>query len=67
MSRTNSSLMAAKTDGYTEGCGRQNISPSTQQTNCGLKAVKAYDNVESHAGSKEDSWEATNGSIEGCN
>ena len=59
--------MAMKTNGYTEGRARQNTSPSTQWTDCGLRAVKTYDNAESRAGRKEDSWEATDGSTEGCN
>ena len=59
--------MATNTDSYTEGYARQNISLSTQRTNCGLRAVKTYGNAKSHEGRKEDSWEATDGSAEGCN
>ena len=57
--------MATKTNGYTEGRARKNTSPSTQQTDCGLRAVKIYDNAESRVGRKDDSWEATNGSTKG--
>ena len=59
--------MAKKTNGYTEGRVRQNISLNTQQTNFGLRAVKRYENTESRPGCKEDSWEATDGDAEGCN
>ena len=59
--------MATKTNGYTKGHARQNTSPTTQWTDCGLRAVKTYDNAESCGRRKEDSWEATNGSTEGCN
>ena len=47
---TESSLMATKTDGYTEGCARKNISLSTQRTDYGLRAVKTYDNTKRRAG-----------------
>ena len=60
--------MATKTEGYTEGCARQNTSPSTQWIDCGgLRAIKIYDNVESGARREEDSWEATDSITEGCN
>ena len=59
--------MAMKMNGYTEGRARQSISPNTQQTDSSLRAVKTYDNTESRAGHKEDSWEATDDSTEGCN
>ena len=52
---------------YIAGCARQNISPSTQWTDYGLRTVKTYNNTESHAKCKEDSWKATDGSTEGCN
>ena len=67
MQRTDYSLMATKKDGYTEGRTRQNISPSTQRTDCSLSAMKTYGNIESHVGCKGDSWEATDGSTKGCN
>ena len=53
--------------GYTQGCAMHNISPSTLQIDYGLRAVKTYDNTESRAAHKEDSWEATDGSTDGCN
>ena len=56
-----------KMNGYTEGRVKQNISPSTQRTYFDLRVVKTYDNAESRAGRKEDSWEATNGDAKGCN
>ena len=59
--------MATKMNDYTEGHARQNTSPSTEQTNYDLKIVKTYDNVESRAGRKEDSWEATKDNTEGYN
>ena len=58
--------MAMKTNGYTEGHAKQNISPSTQRTDSGLRAVKTYDNDKCHARLKEDSWEVTDGNAEGC-
>ena len=62
-----SSLIATKTNSYTKDCVKQNTSPSTQRTNCGLRAVKTYGNVESRARCKEDYREAMNSSTEGCN
>ena len=59
--------MAKKTNGYTKGRVRQNISPSTQQIDFGLRAMKRYKNTESRPGCKEHSWEATDGDAEGCN
>ena len=59
--------MAMKMNSYTEGRVRQNISPSTQRIDFGLRAVKTYDNAESSVGCKEDSWEAMDGDAEGCN
>ena len=59
--------MATKTSDYTEGHARKNSSPSTQQTDFVLRAVKTYGNIESHAGGEEKSWEATNDEAEGCN
>ena len=61
-----SSLMAIMMNDYTEGRAKQNTSPSTQRTDCSLKAMKTYDNAESRAGHKEDYWEATDGNTEGC-
>ena len=58
--------MAMKTNGYTESRARKNTSPS-QLTYYNLRAMKTYGNTESHAGRKEDSWEAMDGSIEGWN
>ena len=54
-------------NGYTNDHVRQNISPNTQQTNSDLRAVKTYGNVESQAGHKEDSWDATDDNAKGCN
>ena len=54
-------------DGYTEGCVRNNASPSTKQTDFSLRVVKTYGNTKSHAGHKEDSWEVTGGDTKGCN
>ena len=45
--------MATKTNCYTEGHARQNTSPSTQKIDCGLRAMKTYDNAESCAGRKK--------------
>ena len=59
--------MAIKTNGYAEGRVRQNTSVSIQWIDCDLKAMKTYDNAESCAGHKEDSWEAMDGDAEGCN
>ena len=59
--------MATKMNGYIEGRVRQNISPNTQWMNSGLRAVKAYNNIESCAGHREDSWEAMDSGVEGCN
>ena len=59
--------MAKKMNSYTEGRARKNINPSAQQTDCGLRAVKTYENAESCARRKEDSWEEMDGSTEGCN
>ena len=59
--------MATKTNGYTEGRARENTSPSTQQKNSDIRAVKTYGNVESRAGHKEDSWVATDSNAKGCN
>ena len=59
--------MAMKTNDYTDGRVKQNISPSTRQTDFGLRAMKTYDNAKSLAGRKEDSWEATDDDTEGCN
>ena len=53
--------MATKMNGYTEGHVRQNTSPSTQQINSGLGAMKTYGNAESRSGRKMD------GDAEGCN
>ena len=58
--------MATKTNGYTEGRVRQNTSPSTQWIDCGMRALKTYDNAESRAGRKKDSWEATDSNTEHC-
>ena len=53
---------------YTEGRVRKNkISPSTQRTNCGLRAVKIDGNAESRARHKEDSWDVIDGDVEDCN
>ena len=52
---------------YTEGHVRQNKSPNTQRTDCGLRTVKTDDNAESCAGCKEDFWDAMDGNVEGCN
>ena len=66
--QTDSSMRARKMNGYTKGHVRRNkISPSIQQTDCGLMVVKIDDNVESRAGRKEDSWYATDDNVEGCN
>ena len=54
-------------NGYTEGHARQNTSPITQQTDFGLRAMKTYDNTESRARNEENSWEAMDDNIEGCN
>ena len=54
-------------DNYTKGRARQNTSPSTQQTDCCLSAVKTYDNVKSRARREEDSWEATDKNTKGYN
>ena len=59
--------MATKTNGYTEGNVKKNISPSTQRTDFDLRVVKTYDNAESRARHKEDFWEATDDNDEGCN
>ena len=59
--------MATKMEGYTEGHAKQKPSPSTQQTDDGLRAVKTYNNAESCARHEEDSWEATDVNTEGCN
>ena len=59
--------MATKTNGYTKGRATQNMSPSTQREDSSLRAVKTYDNAESRAGRKEDSWEVTNSDANGCN
>ena len=59
--------MAMKMNGYNEGHARKNISPSTQRIDYGLRALKTYGNTKSRAGCKEDSWEATDSSIEGYN
>ena len=56
-----------KTSNYTEGHVKENTSPSTQRTDFSLRAVKTYNNTESHAGRKENSWEAADGNVEGCN
>ena len=79
---TDFGLRAMKTDSYAEGCAgqalacsgqtliwwpRQNTSPSTQRIDCSLRTMKTYDNAESRAGRKEDSWQATDDNIEGCN
>ena len=62
-----SGLMAMKMDDYTEGRAKQNTSPSTQRTDYDMRVVKTYNNTESRARLKEDSWEATDDSTEGCN
>ena len=59
--------MATKTNGYTEGRVKQNTSPSTQQTDFSLRAVKTYGNVENRVGCKEDPREVMDGDTEGCN
>ena len=61
-------MRATKTNSYTEGRVRKNkISPSTQQTDCGLRGRKTDSNVKSCAGHKEDSWDATDDDAEGRN
>ena len=45
--------MALKTNNYTEGRARKNTSPSTQRTDCGLRAVKTYGNTKSRVGPKK--------------
>ena len=59
--------MAMTMDAYTEGRVKQNISSSTQRTDFGLGAVKTQGNAKSHAECKEDSWEAMDDDVEGCN
>ena len=59
--------MVMKTDAYTEGHARKNISPNTYQTDYGLEAVKTYGNAESRVQHKKYSWEAMDDNTEGCN
>ena len=59
--------MATKMNDYTKGHVNQTTSPSTQQTDSDLRAMKTYNNAKSRAGHKEDSWEATDGKAKGCN
>ena len=59
--------MATKVDGYTKGCARQKTSPSTQRIDCGLSAMKTYDNADSGARCEEDSLEAMDGNTKGYN
>ena len=47
--------MATKMNDYAEGRARQNTSPRTQWIDFSLRAMKTYDNIESHARRKEDS------------
>ena len=46
---------------------QENTSLSTQWIDFDLKVMKTYDNTESSVGHKEDSWEATDNDVEGCN
>ena len=59
--------MATKINSYTEDCARKNTSPSTQQMDSSLRAVKTYGNVESLTRCKKDSWEVIDSNAEGCN
>ena len=59
--------MATKTNGYIKGRVRQYTSPNTHRIDFRLRAVKTYDKTESHARRKEDSWEAMNDDVKGCN
>ena len=53
---------------YAEGHVKKNKRyPSTQRTDCSLRAVKTSGNTESRAGRKEYSWDAKDGDDEGCN